>query len=150
MSQHITSLAVFLKTGELGGLCLSLTRGEVEQLLGAPPEWLNDRKVWSKSAIWKYGSLQVTFSPEEEVIGFGLYAEAALKLPDGIVFDGYRPTRNTTFEDFQNYLTENHFTFSEDTSYAFGGRRLIVESHMHVYFTDNNYFYAIRRSIYTL
>ena len=54
-------LLTFLRTGDFGGIRVGMTRKEVLDLLGTPPEWLvtRRRKRFEVSGIWKYGSIEL-------------------------------------------------------------------------------------------
>lgn len=53
-------LVTFLRTGDFGGIRLGMSRQEILDLIGTPPDWMvtRRRKRFEVSGIWKYGSIE--------------------------------------------------------------------------------------------
>jgi hypothetical protein len=57
-------LLEFLRTGDFGGITLGMTRQQIIDLLGIPPNWMitKRRKRFEISPIWRYGSMEFYFA----------------------------------------------------------------------------------------
>jgi hypothetical protein len=56
----------FLHTGNFGGITLGITRQQIIDLVGNPPEWhvrgRGRKKRFEAASIWKYGSMEFFFA----------------------------------------------------------------------------------------
>lgn len=64
---QIADLEEFARSGQFGPLSLGMRRGDVSAFLGPPTDWLDGKPV-GRSAIWKYGDVELYFDDED-----GLY-----------------------------------------------------------------------------
>lgn len=100
-----TSLKDFLMSGRLGAIALGMTQQEVRGLLGAPEA--TSLPDLEPAVIWKYGSLEVTFLPEEGLHLIALELNDAPRLPSALTIEGYMPTPRTSLQEFKDYLHAN-------------------------------------------
>jgi hypothetical protein len=107
----IADLEEFARSGQLGPLSIGLKRDKVSALLGSPTDWLNETPV-DRSAIWKYGDLELYFDDDEYVymIHFDLFdvpvGGAALQLSPWVL------RRGLPLEDLENALRSATIPFS--------------------------------------
>lgn len=100
-----TSLKDFLTSGHLGAITLGMTQEEVRDVLGEPEAMsLPDLEP---AVIWKYGSLEVTFFPEEGLHLIAFKLNDVLRLPRTLTVLGYMPTPRTSLQEFRDYLHTN-------------------------------------------
>ena len=59
------SLEDFARTGLLGPLALGRTRLDISNALGPPSDWATGQAV-NRSAVWKYGDVEVYFGPDDD------------------------------------------------------------------------------------
>ncbi|MBV9865439.1 MAG: hypothetical protein JO316_08825 [Abitibacteriaceae bacterium] len=64
----LISMQDFLKTGSLGPVHLKMGRAEVERHLGQPEDWSAMLNQQRRPVIWKYGSIEIYFSDNEDVV----------------------------------------------------------------------------------
>ncbi len=112
----------FLRSGALGDLHLGLSRDEVRQLLGDPPD--HSEKNW-KHEIWKYDGLQVAFSGKS-LSFIGLYFEnGEVRLPKSLVQDGQISIENDRVEDITEYSRAKGIDFMVDQELTYDNHTFI-------------------------
>ena len=108
----------FLRSGDLGGLHVGLSRSEVRELLGTETD--HSQRSW-KNEIWRYESLQVSFV-EDLLHLIGLYFEPGdkvLRLPRTLVPDGKIVFAETAIPEVEKRVLGLglHFTVTEDLTF---------------------------------
>jgi hypothetical protein len=109
-------IEAFLRSGNLGGLHLGLSRSEVRQLLGEEKD--HSKRSW-KNEIWRYNSLQVSFI-EDRLHLIGLYLDdGVLTLPKTLLTDGRIVFEATSIPQFEKRLLDLglHFAVIEDLTF---------------------------------
>ena len=122
----------FLQSGNLGALRLGLTRNDVRGLLSDPPDYSEN------DDIWKYGSLQLTFS-ENSLSFIGLYFEdGVLHLPSTLVQAGKLTLMETSVESLERLLTGNGIEFTVDKDLTFDDQKTLrlASSQVRVTFSE--------------
>ncbi len=101
-----TSLAHFLKTGQLGPISLGMNPAEVQTILGPP----KDRSQKLNPLILRYDALELTFwtqakhlPPQLKQIALSFQPDIE-PLPAPIAFTDWRPDAETTDELFMRFL----------------------------------------------
>jgi hypothetical protein len=107
----IADLEEFARSGRLGPLSIGLHRNQVSDLLGPPTDWLNKQPV-DRSAIWKYGDLELYYDDVDCVymIHFDWFevpvGGAALQLSPWLL------RRGLPLEDLENALHSADIQYS--------------------------------------
>tara|TARA_B100002052_G_C15487300_1_gene421275 strand:+ start:23 stop:490 length:468 start_codon:yes stop_codon:yes gene_type:complete len=102
----IDTLLIFLRTGELGGVCIGMTRKAIQSLFGDPDD------VGASADIWLYGdqcnsNLQLTFA-NDRVCGIGVYffgSTNPISLPDHLNAKLWAINRETSVDELTGKLT---------------------------------------------
>jgi len=112
----------FLRSGALGDLHLGLSRDQVRQMLGEPPD--HSEKNW-KHEIWKYGGLQIAFSGS--LLSFiGLYFEnGEARLPASLVEDGNITIETDGVTELEELLRAKGIEFTVDPELTYDDYKLI-------------------------
>jgi hypothetical protein len=108
----------FLKSGNLGGLRLGLSRAQVRELLGAEKDYSQRSR---KNEIWRYDSLQVSFI-EDSLCLIGLYFEQGdrvLRLPRTLVPAGKIVCEVSSIPEVEQHVLALglHFAVVEDLTF---------------------------------
>jgi hypothetical protein len=112
-----STLEEFVRTGHLGRLALGAAVEEVRRVLG-PPEDTSVRKK-NRPVIWKYGSLQLHF--DHGFLSFiGLYfRDGEFRLPPEVSLGEWVPSKDTSLEEFREYLAQTGIAFHIDPAQTF-------------------------------
>jgi hypothetical protein len=103
----MVSFDEFLRTGQIGPLAVGMTRDAVRDLVGDP----DDTSISKSPEIWKYGPIEVSYyrTPDgsEPFLASILYHfDGTSPTPPPLSPSGWRPTHETSVEDFRAHLKE--------------------------------------------
>ncbi len=103
----MSTLHEFLETGRLGGIGVDFSQEMVRERWGDP----DDVSIQKNPAIWKYGTLQLSFHRGRSESQAGLKSlhlafDSAENPPGQLAIQGWWPSSETSVEEFRRHLAE--------------------------------------------
>ena len=128
----------FLNSGQLGALHCELRKEDVRNLLGEP-QAVSSR---GNPEIWKYGSLELTFSRASTaesawVASITIHFDSdSIRLPGSLGLTGWLPTSETTFDELRSYLDSSGVQVAGGVTSG-PDKRLVLSSGVRITFDED-------------
>ena len=126
---HVNMLE-FLRTGDFGGIRLGMTRQEVREILGEPPNWsiTRKRKRSEMAAVWKYGSIEIYFEDASGKVHMIFSDDFPLMGSETLQLDSWILREGLLLEDARLELDKGNLKYQVAEESLIGATRLDFES----------------------
>ena len=131
----------FLHTGDFGGIRLGMTRQQVIDLLGTPPDWFvtGRKKGFQTSPIWKYGSIEFQFEHQSGLLCMISTDHFPLEGCETLRLESWLLRQYLPYDEALKLLESVNLKYQMSTETQTGTTHLILESNVVLDFNDPSY-----------
>jgi hypothetical protein len=107
----------FLRTANFGGITLGITREQVRQWLGEPPDWsvTRRRKRPEIAEIWRYGSIEFYFADWTDILRMIFSDHFPLKGTTTLELDPWILNQSRSLQDTLSLLAQANMQYQLTT-----------------------------------